>query len=98
MIKNRRVGTLAAGASMIVFGLLFLLRLAIPAMTLWLIVSFWPLVLIFLGIEMIIAYARNKEGQMHYDFGSVVLIVVLTIFTACMAVAQMAIENGASLW
>ncbi len=94
MIKNRRVGTLTAGASMIIFGLLFLLRLAIPAMTLWLIVSFWPLVLIFLGIEIIIAYVRNKEGQMRYDFGSVVLIIVLAVFTACMAVAQMAIENG----
>ena len=80
---------------MIIFGLLFLLRLAIPALTLRLIVSFWPLVLIFLGIEIIIAYVRNKEGQIRYDFGSVVLIIVLAVFTACMAVAQMAIENGA---
>ena len=95
MIKNRRVGTLTAGACMIIFGLLFLLRLAIPALTLRLIVSFWPLVLIFLGIEIIIAYVRNKEGQIRYDFGSVVLIIVLAVFTACMAVAQMAIENGA---
>lgn len=94
MNKNRRVGTLTAGASMIIFGILFLLRLAIPAMTLRLIASLWPLVLIFLGIEMIIAYVRNKEGQMRYDFGSVVLIVVLAVFTGFMAVAQMAIENG----
>lgn len=94
MIKNRRVGTLAAGASMIIFGLLFLLRLAVPAVTIRLIASLWPLVLILLGMEMIVAYVRNREGQMRYDAGSVVLIVVLAFFTVCMVAVQMALENG----
>lgn len=96
MIKNRRVGTLTVGASLIIFGLLFLLRLAIPAVTTRLIASLWPIVLVFLGVEVIIAYVRNKDGQMRYDAGSVVLIVVLALFTVCMAAAQVAFEN--SLW
>lgn len=94
MIKNRRVGTLTAGVSMVVFGVLFLLRLAVPAVTIQLIASLWPLVLIFLGIEILIAYILNKEGQMRYDAGSVVLIIVLALFTACMAAAQLTMENG----
>ncbi len=53
----------------------------------------WPLVLVFLGVE-VIAYVRNKDGQMRYDAGSVVLIVVLMIFTISMVTVQMAIENG----
>ena len=94
MIKNRRVGTLTAGVSMVIFGVLFLLRLAVPAVTIRLIASLWPLVLIFLGVEILIAYALNKEGQMRYDAGSVVLIIALALFTVCMAAAQLTMENG----
>jgi len=93
VIKNRRVGTLTAGVSMVIFGALFLLRLAVPAITIRLIASLWPLVLILLGIEILIAYALNKEGQMRYDAGSVVIIIALAFFTVCMAAAQLTMEN-----
>ncbi len=92
MIKNRRVGTLTAGVSMVLFGALFLLRLFVPVITIRLIASLWPLVLVFLGVEVLIAYAMNKEGQMRYDAGSVVLILALAFFTVCMAFAQMTME------
>lgn len=95
MIKNRRIGTLTAGISMVVFGVLFLLRLAIPAITIHLIVSLWPIVLIFLGSEIIIAYVCNKEGQMKYDAGSVIIIIVLGMFSISMAAAQLFIDNSA---
>ena len=92
MIKNRRVGTLTAGICMIIFGSLFLLRLAVPVITVRLIASLWPLVLVFFGIETLIAYAMNREGQMRYDAGSVALIIILAFFTVCMAFAQMTME------
>lgn len=92
MIKNRRVGTLTAGISMVVFGTLFLVRLVVPAVTLRMIASLWPVVLILLGVETLIAYAVNREERMRYDAGSVVLILALALFTVCMAGAQMALE------
>ncbi len=92
MIKNRRVGTLTAGVSLVVFGTLFLVRLAVPAVTLRVIASLWPIVLILLGVEILIAYAMNREDRMRYDAGSVVIIVVLSLFTVCMAAAQIALE------
>lgn len=93
MIKNRRVGTLTAGISMVVFGSLFLIRLAVPTiLTIRMIASLWPVVLILLGVEILIAYAMNKEDKMRYDAGSVVLIIVLSLFTVCMAWAQIAME------
>lgn len=92
MIKNRRVGTLTAGISLVVFGTLFLIRLAVPTVTLRMIASLWPVVLILLGAEILIAYAVNREDQMRYDAGSVALIIVLSLFTVCMAGTQMAME------
>lgn len=92
MTKNRRVGTLSAGISLVVFGMLYLLHLGIPAITFRLIASLWPAVLILLGIEMILAYIINKEDRMHYDAGSVILILVLAVFSICMAAAQTAMD------
>ncbi|MFA5675083.1 MAG: hypothetical protein WDA65_00990 [Christensenellales bacterium] len=96
MTKNRKVGTLTAGVSMIVFGFLFMIRLAIPSVTFRLIASLWPLILILLGIEVIIAYVRNKEGQVKYSACSVVIIITLTFFAIVMAAVQIALEN--ELW
>ncbi|WP_411678528.1 LiaF transmembrane domain-containing protein [Caproicibacter sp.] len=93
MIKNRRVGTLTAGVSMVFFGVLFLLRLAVPAVTIRLITSLWPLILVFLGIETLLAYAMNREEKMRYDAGSVFIIMILAFFTVFMAAAQLAAEN-----
>lgn len=93
MLENRRVGTLTAGISLVVFGTLFLLHLVIPAITYYMISTLWPIVLILLGIEIILAYMINKNEKMRIDAGSVVLILVLSLFTVCMAAAQMVIEN-----
>ena len=92
MTKNRRVGTLSAGISLVVFGMLYLLHMVIPAITFRLIASLWPAVLILLGIEMILAYIINKEDRMRYDAGSVILILVLAIFSICMAAFQTAMD------
>lgn len=96
MIKSRRVGTLTAGILMVVFGVLFLLHLFLPAITIRFIASLWPVVLVFLGVEILIAYALNKDEKMRYDAGSVVLLIVLSLFTVLMACAQMAMEY--SIW
>lgn len=93
MFENRRVGTLTAGISLVVFGTLFLLHLGIPAISYYMISSLWPIVLVLLGIEIILAYIVNKNEKMHYDAGSVALIIVLSLFTVCMAAAQMAIDS-----
>ncbi len=80
MIKGRRVGTFTTGIVLIMFGIMFLLRLIYPSINYLLIASLWPLVLIFLGIEIILAYLINKEQIIKYDFGAIVLIVILSFF------------------
>jgi len=80
MIKGRRVGTFTTGIILVMFGVMFLVRLINPSIDYLKIASLWPLVLILLGIEIIVAYLINKEEIMKYDFGAIVLIIMLSFF------------------
>lgn len=94
MLKGRRVGTFTAGTVLIVFGILFLLRLVLPAINFSIIASLWPIILILLGAEILIAYMVNKEEKMRYDTGAIFLVVVLSFFSMGMAVVELAIKYG----
>ena len=93
MIKGRRVGTFTTGIVLIMFGIMFLLRLIIPSINYLRIASLWPLVLVFLGIEIIVAYIINKEELMNYDFGAIILIIMLSFFAMGMGCMEYVITH-----
>lgn len=93
MLKGRRVGTLTAGIVLVIFGILFLLRLGFPNINISMIVSLWPLILVLLGIEIIAAYAINKEEKMRYDTGAIFLIIILSFFAMGMAGTEFVINH-----
>ncbi|HEY5587605.1 MAG TPA: hypothetical protein VIK86_01465 [Candidatus Paceibacterota bacterium] len=93
MIKGRRVGTFTTGIVLVMFGILFLLRLIYPGINYLLIATMWPLVLIILGIEIIVAYAINKEGIMKYDFGAIILILIVSFFAMGMGCMEYVITH-----
>ena len=93
MIKGRRVGTFTAGIVLVMFGVLFLLRLLFKDINYSVIVSLWPLILVFLGIEIIVAYIINKEDQMKYDASAIVLIIILSFFAMGMAGMEFVITH-----
>lgn len=80
MIKGRRVGTLTSGIVLVILGILFLLRTFIPNMNIRWIIALWPVVLILLGCEVIGSYVINKEEKVTYDFGGIILVIVLSFF------------------
>ena len=92
MLKGRRVGTLTAGIVLIVFGILFLLRLVFPAINFSIISSLWPIILILLGVEILISYMVNKEEKIKYDTGAIFLVIVLSFFSMGMALMELAIK------
>ena len=94
MLKGRRVGTLTAGITLVVFGLLFLARLVFPAITWRLLLSLWPVILIFLGTEVLVSYFINRPEIMRYDAGAVFLLVMLSFFAVGMAGAETLIDNA----
>ncbi|WP_049041592.1 LiaF transmembrane domain-containing protein [Clostridium sporogenes] len=93
MLKGRRVGTLTAGIILVVFGVMFLLRLVTDNINIFLIASLWPIILVLLGIEIIIAYIINKEEKMKYDFGAIILVIILVFFAMGMGTAEFVINH-----
>lgn len=87
------VGTFTAGLLLIVFGVLYLLRIFIPSINYNFIVSLWPTILIFIGMEIIIACVINKGEKLKYDAGAVILLMILLCFAMGMAFMEFAIEH-----
>ncbi|AOR22811.1 LiaF transmembrane domain-containing protein [Clostridium taeniosporum] len=93
MLKGRRVGTLTAGIVLVMFGVMFLLRLVTPNINVFIIVSLWPLILVLLGLEIILSYIINKEEKMRYDFSAIILAIILVFFAIGMGGAEFVITH-----
>ncbi len=97
MTKLHRVGTLTLGGMLIAFGTLFLLHIFIPIITFDIIFKLWPIVFIFLGLEILIANFRQKQESLLYDKTAFALIIVLSFFAMGMAIVEFCIENNSNL-
>lgn len=93
MIKGRRVGTFTTGIVLIIFGIIFLLKLINPSISYLRIASLWPIILIILGIEIILSYLINKEDIMKYDFGAIILIILVSFFAMSMGCIEYVITH-----
>ncbi|HWT73403.1 MAG TPA: DUF5668 domain-containing protein [Mobilitalea sp.] len=86
MAKTHRVGTITLGGMLISFGVLFLLRIFITTLSYSIIFKLWPIIFIFLGIEILAANFRQKETTLIYDKTAFALIIVLSFFAMGMSV------------
>ena len=86
--ENRvhRVGTITTGLSMILFGILFLLHSFGKMISYEMIFQLWPIMLIGLGIELLLANIIKRK--FIYDKGAIVLLIVMTFFVIGMAVTD----------
>lgn len=81
--KVRRVGTLTMGLSLIAAGVLLIASFFLPLDGIFFVLRFSPLILIFLGIEMLIANFK-KDVKIKYDFLSVIVsLILITIALLC---------------
>ena len=88
--RTHRVGTVTCGLVLILYGILFLVRLALPALNYRIIMELWPIVLVMLGVEILISsMGKNQDKQKFvYDFPAVLIIIAMLFFTMIMAVAD----------
>lgn len=89
-MRTRRVGSITCGILMIFFGILFMVHMFYPALSLGVIMKLWPLVLIGLGGELIASNIRkeNEEEVLKYDKGAIFLVFLLTGFAIVMGFVE----------
>lgn len=99
-MKVHRVGTVTFGCLLILFGILFLVQLFVPALNYRIIFHMWPCIFIFLGIEILLtnrkaAKESREDGEkvsFLYDKTAIFLIVCLSFFAMLMAAADYAMR------
>lgn len=93
-MRMHRVGTFTLGVGLILFGLIFAVRIFSDIITYQMIFKFWPVLFILLGGEILAVNFKQKEGSILYDGVSIFLIIVLSFFAMGMSVMEYIIEKG----
>lgn len=88
MIKTHRVGTFTLGGLLISFGILFLLRLFLVDISYEFIFRLWPVIFIFLGIEILVTNFRQQGDKLIYDKTAFALIIILSFFAMGMGMVD----------
>ena len=104
-VTIRRIGSITFGLVLIVTGVLFLAHLFFPGFNYLLIYRFWPVILILLGIEVLLGSRQKnvevldekgqiiEQSKMVYDVPAILLMIVLTGFSMCMALVYFVYET-----
>lgn len=98
IMRTRRVGSFTCGVLLILFGVLFILHMLVPAVTYGFIFRLWPVILIFLGVEIIFSNLKVTEIEMKYDLGAIVLIMLLTLFSMVMGAMEFCMAHASMYW
>lgn len=93
MTRTHRVGTITLGGMLMSFGLLFLLRIFFDTLSYNIIFQLWPIIFIFLGLEILIANFRQKETTLIYDKTAFALIIILSFFAMGMSIVEFIISH-----
>lgn len=91
--RIHRVGTVTLGLILIGVGCLFLGHMFFPAITYSFIYKVWPIALIILGLEILLANGKSGIKEFVYDKTAIVLVAFLIMFTVLMAIIGVAMES-----
>jgi uncharacterized membrane protein HdeD (DUF308 family) len=97
MLRNRAVGTLTLGICFVAFGVFFLYDAVTNSISYTVLFVLWPLVLVFLGLEVLISYFLNKEQPTKYSGVSIFLLALLTMFSLGAGAVGYAVQNSEEL-
>ena len=93
-MKERRIGTFTLGAMLVVYGILFVINIFTDKLNYGTIFSLWPILLIILGIEILVGLYSKEKTKFVYDKGSVILLIMITIFILVAASAEWCMTKG----
>lgn len=91
MTRKHRVGTVTLGCVLIFMGGLCMAHMIFPSLSYVTIFRLWPVILIALGVEVLLAQGKSDKVEFIYDGWAVVMMILLIFFAMCMAVADTSI-------
>ncbi len=85
--RTRRVGSVTFGLTLILFGVLFLVNIMLPTLHYEMIFRLWPVVFIFLGVELLVENHRSntEKCKFVYDFPAIIMLALMLLFAMMMA-------------
>ena len=93
-MKTHKVGTFTLGALLILFGILFLLRIFFTNLSYTFIFRLWPIIFISLGVEILVSNhgQPDEKAALVYDKTAFALIIILSLFAMGMAITEVCIN------
>lgn len=90
--RTRRVGSVTFGLTLILFGVLFLINIMLPTLHYEMIFRLWPVVFIFLGVEILVENHRSNTEKCRfiYDFPAIIMLALMLLFAMMMAAVDYA--------
>ncbi len=95
-VRTHRVGAFTSGFSMVGFGVLLLIHNLLDVMDYEMILGFWPLILIGMGIELLLS--NVFKSRIVYDKAAIVLLFVMTFLAIVLAGADVCVEAAKVYW
>lgn len=92
-MRQRRIGTITLGVSLVLFGILFMIRIFGGVLNYTLIFHLWPLILVALGMEILYYSCLAPEKARAYDFAAIIILIMIVFFAMCMAGFDMVLTN-----
>ncbi len=98
--RTRRVGSVTFGLTLILFGVLFLIHIALPTLHYELIFRLWPVVFIILGAEILLESHRSNAEKCRfiYDFPAIIMLAMMLLFAMVMAAVDYTITYQNIWW
>ncbi|WP_099468511.1 LiaI-LiaF-like domain-containing protein [Konateibacter massiliensis] len=84
-MRTHRIGSITFGLVLILFGILFLIHMMVPALKYEIIYKLWPIILIMLGSEVLAANRKSSYEKFVYDKGAIILMILICFFSMTMA-------------
>ena len=95
--KQRRVGTVAFGLTLVAAGVLLVAKTFVPALDLITIARFAPAILVVLGVEVLI-YAARPDVVLKYDFLSMFATAFILMLIGGASLVPLAVQYLSPEW
>ena len=88
-VKERRVGRLTLGVTLIATGVVLLLTMFVPGFSLFTVAKFAPVILILIGVEILVNVCVARGVRLRYDFLSMFVCFLLICGSLCVSAVPM---------